>query len=56
MSNHCPHRLVACKWGCDTADLFAKEKLEHEERLCLLRRRECPQECGEILLGESTSG
>lgn len=51
MSNDCPNRLVSCKWGCGIVDLFFKELAEHEGRECLLRRRACPLDCGEVMLG-----
>ncbi|GMH54017.1 hypothetical protein TrLO_g12787 [Triparma laevis f. longispina] len=44
----CDYRLVECKW-CDTLTLQAKEKEEHETKLCKERPTECPL-CGEEML------
>ena len=44
----CDYRLVECKW-CDTLTLQAREKEEHETKLCKERPTECPL-CGEEML------
>ena len=48
----CQFRVITCKWGCGTNEVFLKDQEQHENMECPLREVKCIYLCGETILGK----